>query len=496
MFSRSVPCLDENAIAELLEGVLSGGRREAVTEHLDSCATCRRMVADLKEHSVVKVRSAATRVANEENTTRVNDAPPTSRRAPDVPRGTLVDHYRVLEQIGRGGMGEVYLARDTTLERKVAIKLIQPSLLRSRDALRRFQLEARTTAKFSHPNIVTIHGVGTHGGRPYVALEYLEGRTLRDWIREGRIELEQALPVLLDIARALEHAHARGVLHRDLKPENVHLDEHRHARVLDFGLAKLVGDEPPLSDTFSEDDRVTLEMFQTRGTAAGGTPYYMAPEQWSADPCSEATDVWAFGVIAFFMLVGRRPFDEETLEEQLFSVCGPERAPLIGDEIDLPRPIANVLHACLNKDPSARSTVSAILDVIGEEHLLRQTTTSLTGARLMRELSVRKIPTWRLVAAALALAVVALLVILIGRADEARPLKAPDGPLPAVALPPTTALRITGSARSAPVPSKDPRLETPPPPRKDSLPTAPPPPPKEPLSTAPPPPGDVFDQPW
>ncbi len=152
--------------------------------------------------------------------------------------GDMVDHFRVVRPIDRGGMAEVYLARDTTLGRKVALKVIQPGAFESDHAAERFLIEARTTAQFNHPNIVTIHTVGQHRGQPYLALEFLEGETLRERIRKANLGPGECLRWASAIADALTEAHAGGVLHRDLKPENILLPKDGRLRVLDFGLAR------------------------------------------------------------------------------------------------------------------------------------------------------------------------------------------------------------------------------------------------------------------
>lgn len=157
-----------------------------------------------------------------------------------VRSGDQVDHYKVSRLLGRGGMGEVYLARDTRLGRRVALKVLRPQALGSGRAVARFLHEAQTTARFAHPHIVTVFGVGEHEGHPYVALEYLEGQTLRQRLREGRLGIREATRVGLAVADALREAHRHRVLHRDLKPENVMIPRDGRVRVLDFGLAKRV----------------------------------------------------------------------------------------------------------------------------------------------------------------------------------------------------------------------------------------------------------------
>jgi serine/threonine protein kinase len=187
----------------------------------------------------------------------------------------MVDHFKVAHLLGRGGMGEVYLARDMQLGRKVALKIVRPEMIGDAQAVERFLFEARVTARFSHPHIVTIYAVGAHEGNPYVALEYLEGRSLRERMQEGVLGSLEAVRIAKEIAEALVEAHRNGVLHRDLKPENVHLPRDGRLRVLDFGLAKAVSANEPISlDTAKAATLVakSLARFETRGSGPMGTP--------------------------------------------------------------------------------------------------------------------------------------------------------------------------------------------------------------------------------
>ncbi|MFH0901031.1 MAG: serine/threonine-protein kinase, partial [Pseudomonadota bacterium] len=221
---------------------------------------------------------------------------------------SMVDHYQVIRPIGRGGMGEVYLARDTKLGRRVALKMIRPGHLPSeRRTVDRFLEEARITASFNHPHIVTVYGVGEHQGRPYLALEYVEGETLRQRMSAEKVAAKEAMRIGLAIAEALAAAHRSRVLHRDLKPENVILAKDGRLRVLDLGLAMLLGEstegaalastmlaqakehaervaegatrEAPLDDGFPT-------LCDSKSASAGalvGTPYYIAPEGWRGE---------------------------------------------------------------------------------------------------------------------------------------------------------------------------------------------------------------------
>ena len=205
-------------------------------------------MADLREPDQGRAKEQAAATASTpvavtpspdgEAVTPASDAPALPRASAVLQPGAMVDHYKVVRLLGRGGMGEVYLARDTKLGRKVALKVIHPSHFGSEEAAERFLLEARATARFSHPNIVTIYGSASTEGHPYVALEYLEGQTLRQRMEERRLGVREALRFGLSIAEALAEAHGNKVLHRDLKPENVLIPRDGRLRVVDFGLAK------------------------------------------------------------------------------------------------------------------------------------------------------------------------------------------------------------------------------------------------------------------
>ncbi|MBI5478985.1 MAG: serine/threonine protein kinase [Deltaproteobacteria bacterium] len=231
-------------------------------------------------------------------------------------------------------MGEVYLARDTRLGRKVALKVVSAESLRRPDARERFLFEARATARFSHPHIVTVFAVGEFEGSPYVALEYLEGQSLSQRLAEGRPGLKEALRMGLAIADALREAHRHQILHRDLKPDNVIIPKDGRLRVVDFGLATVAAEAPPARAEPLAVDTVrfptaTLDAFHSDGRGLRGTPAYMAPEQWLEKADSEATDVWALGLILFELLCGRRPYDETSYLQLCARVCAPEPVPAV-----------------------------------------------------------------------------------------------------------------------------------------------------------------------
>jgi WD40 repeat protein/serine/threonine protein kinase len=281
--------------------------------------------------------------------------------------GEQVDHFRVLRMLGRGGMGEVYLARDTKLGRKVALKIIHPRLLGSAEAAEQFLFEARATARFAHPNIVTIHHVGEHQGAPYVALEYLEGQDLRQRIAEQRPSLAEVVRTGRAIAAALAEAHAHKILHRDLKPENVVVTTDGRLRVVDFGLATALPLDDPTAPVVGDTTRDLLQRSGAYGDSAGGTPSYMAPEQWAQGECTGATDVWALGVILYELVSGRLPFLERSMVQLSIAVCGKTPAPALisggsgdAEETDVPPALAELIARCLEKRASQRPAAADV----------------------------------------------------------------------------------------------------------------------------------------
>jgi len=268
--------------------------------------------------------------------------------------GQTLAHYRVTAALGAGGMGEVYRATDTKLGREVAIKVLPPEVAQDPERLARFQREAKVLASLNHPHIAAIHGLEEADGKPFLALELVEGEDLSERVKRGGVPVEEALDVATQIAEALEAAHEKGIVHRDLKPSNVKLTPDGQVKVLDFGLAKAwTGDGGPGGSSADLSQSPTLAH---TGTAAGlilGTAAYMSPEQASGRPVDKRADIWAFGVVLFEMLAGERLFAGDNVSEILASVLKEDPA---WDRLpaDTPRTLNRLLKRCLRRKPRER----------------------------------------------------------------------------------------------------------------------------------------------
>jgi len=263
--------------------------------------------------------------------------------------GQTLTHYEILGPLGAGGMGEVYRARDTRLEREVAIKVLPGSFAGDEERLHRFQREAKALASLNHPNVAGIHGVDRDGDVYFLALELVPGEDLATRIARGRLPLEEALDVCRQIAEGLEAAHEAGVVHRDLKPANVRVTPEGEVKLLDFGLAK------PIQPRATRDGATTAESSSLLVTEEGvvlGTPTYMSPEQARGKPVDRRTDVWALGCVLYECLTGKRPFGGESLTDVLAAIVGEEpdwsRLPA------LPERARELLRRMLTKDPRSR----------------------------------------------------------------------------------------------------------------------------------------------
>ena len=266
--------------------------------------------------------------------------------------GTTLGPYHVTAKIGEGGMGEVYRARDTKLDRDVALKVLPHAFTDDPDRLARFEREAKVLASLNHPNIGGIHGLEESEGIKALVLEYIEGPTLAERIKQGPIPVDEALPIATQIAEALEAAHEQGIIHRDLKPANVKVKDDGTVKVLDFGLAKAF--QPDASDAnMSQSPTISLTAAATQMGMVIGTAAYMAPEQARGKQVDRRADIFAFGVVLYEMLTGQRPFQGEDVSLTLAAVM------TFDPDLDLlPETLSATLKTylarCLAKDPKER----------------------------------------------------------------------------------------------------------------------------------------------
>ncbi|HZI86363.1 MAG TPA: protein kinase [Pyrinomonadaceae bacterium] len=333
-------------VKDVFEGALQ--RRDAErSEFLDqACAgdsELRREVESLlKSHEeagsfmeVPAVASAAESLIGEQNKLRV---------------GQVVNHYEILAAIGEGGMGEVYLAKDTVLGRRVALKLLPEYVSKDPDRLRRFKQEARTASTLSHPNVCVVHEIGqSDDGRPFITMEYIEGVTLRQRMQDRPMKLNEAIDIAIQIADALTAAHEAGIVHRDIKPENIIIRRDGYLKVLDFGLAKLT--EPTRLNT--NDSMSTLLVHSSPGMVMG-TAAYMSPEQARGLPVDEHTDIWSLGVVLYEMVSGQPPFTGPTPTDVVVAIVEKEQKPLSEQVEDVPYELERIVRKALRKDTDQR----------------------------------------------------------------------------------------------------------------------------------------------
>ena len=268
----------------------------------------------------------------------------------NIATGTLLGRYQIHALIGAGGMGEVYRAHDSSLGRDVAIKVLPPELSQDKDRLHRFEQEARATSALNHPNILVIFDIGTFEGSTYVVSELLEGGTLRDRLLASTLPPRKAVEYAVQIARGLASAHEKGIIHRDLKPENIFITTDGHAKILDFGLAKLL-------DTGVPDDLSSEAQTKRVATFAGavlGSIGYMSPEQVRGRPVDQRSDIFSFGTVLYEMVTGARAFCGESSVETMNAILKEEPSPIQASGRAIPPALERVITHCLEKQPQDR----------------------------------------------------------------------------------------------------------------------------------------------
>jgi len=280
--------------------------------------------------------------------------------------GKLISHYIIADKIGSGGMGEIYLAEDAKLERKVALKFLPVHMTADREARTRFEREAKAAAALNHPNIVTVYEIGEHEGQVFIAMEYVEGRTLKELITETptpsalrHLPIPLVLDIAIQIASGLAAAHAKGIVHRDIKPQNILVDKDGRVKILDFGLAKLKGANPLTQESF-----------------AMGTVHYMSPEQGLGREVDPRSDIWSLGVVLYEMISGELPFHGEYDQAVIYAILNEDTPPLGVETVPAGAGLEKVIRRCLAKKrhdryPSAEALAAALREAGGGKEATR-----------------------------------------------------------------------------------------------------------------------------
>ncbi len=312
--------------------------------------------------------------------------------------GSRLDSYEIIAPLGVGGMGEVYRARDTTLKRDVAIKVLPEYWSRDPERLRRFEQEAQATAALNHPNIVSIFHVGRHEGSPYIVTELLQGETLRDRLGKGPIRLHEVVDFGVELARGLAAAHDAGIVHRDLKPDNIWITKDGRVKILDFGLAKL----DPARATSVDGKTVTLLQQSSLGQVLG-TVGHMSPEQVRGQPTDARSDIFALGAILYEMLNGQRAFKKTTSAETMTAILHEDPPTVSQVAPNVPPGLQKIIHRCLSKSPEQRFQHASDL-AFALEALSDSGSASVRPLLEERRTSTRKKMMWAPLAALLILA--------------------------------------------------------------------------------------------
>jgi serine/threonine protein kinase len=261
--------------------------------------------------------------------------------------GRSLSHYRVLSLIGAGGMGEVYLAQDMRLNRRVAIKFLHPESVADERARKRLLREAQATAKLDHPNICAIYEIEEEEGRSFIVMQYVEGETLADRMQRKPLEFAEALDVAIQVADALSEAHSRGIIHRDIKPANVMVTPRGQVRVMDFGLVKVIRDKNSL-----DSEAETQSLLSEPGVIVGTVPY-MSPEQVKGEALDVRSDIFSFGAFLYEMVSGRHPFVRENAAATISAILTQQPPPLTR-YVDVPAEVQRIVRKCLEKDRENR----------------------------------------------------------------------------------------------------------------------------------------------
>ncbi len=276
--------------------------------------------------------------------------------------GQTISHYKIEELLGKGGMGVVYLARDMRLNRPVAVKVLKPELTADPDRLRRFFQEARSAAAVTHPAIAQVYDVDTINGTTFIVMEYVKGQTVRRLIINRELDLLGSVEISIQVAEGLGHAHKANIVHRDIKSDNIMVTRDGYAKILDFGIAKLLEDEvEEAKKETNQDLSRTKTLMQTKAGTIMGTAAYMSPEQARGQPVSQASDVFSLGIVIYEMISGELPFKGDSPLDTMHSIAFDEARPVTVVRKNLPPELNRIITRCLRKNPRSRYPNAGVL---------------------------------------------------------------------------------------------------------------------------------------